>query len=80
MLKCVICGEDLGNKTGYVRGSISGEVYQYERAGPKATGQKSTWEGVAFCSKHFEQIPKHIEENMQARASKLKGTGEPDDH
>lgn len=65
MLKCVICGADLGEHDGYVRGSISGEVMELpDGATPRATGQKNAWEGVAFCLEHFEQIPQNIAENL----------------
>lgn len=67
MLKCVICGADLGEHDGYVRGSISGEVIQ---PGPKATGQKNSWDGLAFCMRHFEDIPKNIAENLALIAKK----------
>ena len=71
MLKCVICGADLGEHDGYVRGSISGEVVELS-GGPKATGQKNSWEGVAFCLQHFEDIPKNISENIALIAKKRK--------
>ena len=67
MLKCCLCGADLGEHDGYVRGSISGEVIQ---PGPKATGQKNSWDGLAFCMKHFEDIPKNISENLALIAKK----------
>lgn len=67
MLRCCICGADLGEHDGYVRGSISGEVIQ---PGPKATGQKNSWEGLAFCVQHFEDIPKNIAENLALIAKK----------
>jgi hypothetical protein len=67
MLRCVLCGADLGEHDGYVRGSISGEVIQ---PGPKATGQKNSWEGLAFCMQHFEDIPKNIAENLALIAKK----------
>ena len=67
MLKCCICGTDLGEHDGYIRGSISGEVIQ---PGPKATGQKNSWEGLAFCMQHFEDIPKNIAENLALIAKK----------
>ena len=67
MLKCCLCGADLGEHDGYVRGSISGEVIQ---PGPKATGQKNSWDGLAFCMKHFEDIPKNIAENLALIAKK----------
>ncbi len=63
MLKCVLCGADLGEHDGYIRGSISGEVIELSGS-PKATGQKNSWEGVAFCLAHFEAIPKNISENL----------------
>lgn len=72
MLKCVLCGEDLGGATGYIRGSISGEVIAFERGGPKATGQTNAWEGVAFCLNHFKDIPQNIAQNMDIRAMALK--------
>ncbi|MCK9570685.1 hypothetical protein M0R72_17180 [Candidatus Pacearchaeota archaeon] len=65
MLRCCICGSDLGEHDGYVRGSISGEVIELpEGSSPRATGQKNSWEGLAFCLKHFEDIPKNIAENI----------------
>jgi len=65
MLKCCICGKDLGEHDGYVRGSISGEVIELpEGSSPRATGQKNSWEGLAFCLQHFEDIPKNIAENI----------------
>lgn len=67
MMKCVICGADLGEHDGYVRGSISGEVIQ---PGPKATGQTFSHNGIAFCIKHFEDIPKNIAENLALIAKK----------
>lgn len=106
MLKCVLCGADLGEHDGYVRGSISGEILESTRKmniierirfalfgkaefhfhpyavgrisgevmelsdGPKVTGQKNSWEGVAFCLKHFEDIPKNIAENLGLIAKK----------
>ena len=76
MLRCAICGEDLGDHDGYVRGSISGEVIELG-ASPKATGQKNVWEGLAFCIKHFEDIPKNISENLGLIAKKRKAL---DDH
>jgi hypothetical protein len=61
----VICGEDLGEHDGYIRGSISGEVVELlSSSTPRTTGQKNSWEGVAFCLKHFEDIPKNIAENL----------------
>lgn len=71
MLKCVICGADLGEHDGYVRGSISGEVIELGTS-PKATGQKNAWEGVAFCLQHFEDIPRHIADNVNTIAAKRK--------
>lgn len=65
MLRCVLCGADLGGHDGYVRGSISGEVIELpEGSSPRATGQKNSWEGLAFCLKHFEDIPRNIAENI----------------
>lgn len=65
MLKCCLCGADLGEHDGYVRGSISGEVIELpEGSSPRATGQKNSWEGLAFCLKHFEDIPRNIAENI----------------
>ena len=71
MLKCCLCGVDLGSHDAYIRGSISGEVIELSKA-PKATGQKNSWEGVAFCLKHFEDIPTNISENLGLIAKKHK--------
>jgi hypothetical protein len=67
MLKCCLCGADLGKHDGYVRGSISGEVVQ---PGPKATGQTFQHSGLAFCMQHMEDIPKNISENLSLIAQK----------
>ncbi len=65
MLKCCLCGADLGEQDGYVRGSISGEVIELpDGSTPRQTGQKNSWEGVAFCLEHFEAIPQNIAENI----------------
>jgi len=73
MLRCVLCGADLGEHDGYVRGSISGEVIELPEGGsPRATGQKNSWEGLAFCLKHFEDIPRNISENIGLIAKKKK--------
>ncbi|MFA5408735.1 MAG: hypothetical protein WC343_08205 [Bacilli bacterium] len=73
MLRCVLCGADLGEHDGYVRGSISGEVIELpEGVSPRATGQKNSWEGLAFCLKHFEDIPRNISENIGLIAKKKK--------
>ena len=73
MLRCVLCGADLGEIDGYVRGSISGEVIELpEGVSPRATGQKNSWEGLAFCLKHFEDIPRNISENIGLIAKKKK--------
>jgi len=63
MLKCCLCGADLGEHDGYIRGSISGEVIELG-VSPKTTGQKNSWDGVAFCLRHFEDIPKNIADNL----------------
>lgn len=73
MLRCALCGADLGEHDGYVRGSISGEVIELpEGVSPRATGQKNSWEGLAFCLKHFEDIPRNISENIRLIAKKKK--------
>ena len=72
MLRCVICGADLGEHDGYVRGSISGEVVEISGTVLRVTGQKNSWEGVAFCLRHFEDIPKNISENLGRIAKKRK--------
>jgi len=73
MLRCALCGADLGEHDGYVRGSISGEVIELpEGVSPRATGQKNSWEGLAFCLKHFEDIPRNISENIGLIAKKKK--------
>lgn len=73
MLRCALCGADLGKHDGYVRGSISGEVIELpEGVSPRATGQKNSWEGLAFCLKHFEDIPRNISENIGLIAKKKK--------
>jgi hypothetical protein len=65
MLKCCICGADLGEHDGYVRGSISGEVIELiDGSPPRQTGQKNQWEGIAICLEHFEAIPQNIAENI----------------
>lgn len=73
MLRCALCGADLGEHDGYVRGSISGEVIELpEGVSPRATGQKNSWEGLAFCLEHFEDIPRNISENIGLIAKKKK--------
>ena len=73
MLRCAICGADLGKHDGYVRGSISGEVIELpEGVSPRPTGQKNSWEGLAFCLRHFEDIPRNISENIGLIAKKKK--------
>ncbi len=73
MLRCAICGADLGKHDGYVRGSISGEVIELpEGSSPRPTGQKNSWEGLAFCIEHFEDIPQNISENISLIAKKKK--------
>jgi hypothetical protein len=73
MMRCAICGADLGEHDGYVRGSISGEVIELpEGVSPRVTGQKNSWEGLAFCLKHFEDIPRNISENIGLIAKKKK--------
>lgn len=73
MMRCAICGADLGKHDGYVRGSISGEVVELpEGISPRPTGQKNSWEGLAFCLKHFEDIPQNISENIGLIAKKKK--------
>jgi len=73
MLRCAICGADLGKHDGYVRGSISGEVIELpEGISPRQTGQKNSWEGLAFCLRHFEDIPRNISENIGLIAKKKK--------
>jgi hypothetical protein len=71
MLRCAICGADLGEHDGYVRGSISGEVIELPEGGsPRNTGQKNSWEGLAFCLTHFQDIPANISENLALIAKK----------
>lgn len=80
MLRCAICGADLGEHDGYVRGSISGELMELSEGHVngvlkqtiRATGQKNSWEGLAFCLKHFEDIPRNISENIGLIAKKKK--------
>lgn len=73
MLRCAICGADLGKHDGYVRGSISGEVMELpEGSSPRPTGKKNSWEGLAFCLRHFEDIPRNISENIGLIAKKKK--------
>ena len=73
MLRCAICGADLGKHDGYVRGSISGEVVELpEGISPRPTGHKNSWEGLAFCLRHFEDIPRNISENIGLIAKKKK--------
>ena len=73
MLRCAICGADLGEHDGYVRGSISGEVFELpEGVSPRPTGQRNSWEGLAFCLRHFEDIPRNISENTSLIAKKKK--------
>jgi hypothetical protein len=64
MLRCCLCGADLGEHDGYVKGSISGEVIDLTTDAPKSTGQKNSWEGIAFCLQHFEAIPTNIADNL----------------
>jgi hypothetical protein len=71
MIRCALCGSDLGDHDGYVRGSISGEVYELS-VSPKATGQAFQHNGIAFCIKHFEDIPKNISENLGLTAKQRK--------
>ena len=61
MLRCCLCAAELADHDGYIRGAISGEIMQ---PGPRATGQKNAWEGLAFCLSHFEAIPRNISENL----------------
>jgi hypothetical protein len=59
--------------TGYVRGSISGEVIELLPSGLKGTGQEFDHKGVIFCVSHFQDIPKHIAENLNSNAANRKG-------
>jgi hypothetical protein len=72
MIQCALCGEDLGDKDAYIRGSISGEVIDLTQKSPKPTGQKNAWDGVAFCLQHFVDIPKNIANNLGLIAKKRK--------
>ena len=67
MMKCVLCGEDLADMDAYVKGSITGEVYEYT-PGVQPTGQKCEWSGVRFCIKHFTEIGSRIENNLATLA------------
>jgi len=66
MLKCILCGEFLADQDAFVKGSISGEVYEYQKGSVHPTGQKCVWEGVRFCPKHFTEISDRIEDNLAA--------------
>lgn len=70
MLKCAICGAGLGEHDGYVRGSISGEVMELSGPVTRATGQTFQHAGIAFCIRHFEDIPRNISENLALIAKK----------
>lgn len=68
-MRCVICGYKFTkDDTGYVKGSISGEVLELLPSGPKATGQVLQHENVLMCLSHFEAIPRHIAENLKMNA------------
>lgn len=73
-MRCVICGHQFGpDDTGYVKGCLSGEVLELLSSGPKATGQVLQYDHVLMCMEHFEQIPKHISENLISNAANRKG-------
>lgn len=70
-MRCVLCGHNFDDSdTGYVRGSISGEVLELLPSGPKQTGQVLRHENILLCLSHFEDIPKHIAENLRLNAAK----------
>ena len=72
-MRCVLCDHIFTDAdTGYVRGSISGEVIELMQGGLKGTGQLFDHKGVIFCISHFEDIPKHISENLKANAANRK--------
>jgi hypothetical protein len=74
-VKCVLCGRQFGPEdAGYVRGSISGEVMELLPSGPKQTGQIFDHKNIIMCVSHFEDIPKHIAENLRQNAAKRKET------
>lgn len=73
-MRCVLCGQLFTDADqGYVKGSIAGEVYELLPGGIKPTGQKLHHEGLIFCVKHFQDIPKNIEINLQSNAANRKG-------
>jgi hypothetical protein len=68
-MRCVICGHKFTkDDTGYVKGSISGEVLELLPSGPKATGQVLRHENVLMCLSHFESVPHNISENLRMNA------------
>lgn len=72
-MRCVLCGHIFTEAdTGYVRGSISGEVIELLPSGLKSTGQKFQHEGMIFCVSHFQEIPKNIDANLQSNAANRK--------
>lgn len=73
-MRCVICGHQFNDAdTGYVRGSISGEVMEFLPSSPKATGQVLEHKNLLMCISHFEDIPKFIAENLRSNAANRKG-------
>jgi hypothetical protein len=82
-MKCVICGHIFTEAdTGYVKGSISGEVFELlplpknralEDSSLKATGQTFDHKGVKMCVSHFEDIPRYIADNLKTNAVTRKG-------
>lgn len=76
-MKCVLCDHVFTDAdTGYVRGSISGEVIELLKKGVKPTGQIFDHKGVIMCISHFMDIPKHIAENLNTNAATRKGKSE----
>ncbi len=73
-MRCVLCGHVFTDAdTGYVRGSISGEVMELLPSGPKATGQTFDNKNVLLCISHFIDIPTHVSENLNSNAANRKG-------
>ncbi len=72
-MRCVLCGHEFTKAdTGYVRGSISGEVLELLPSGPKTTGQVLEHKNILICLSHFEDIPRHIAGNLRDNAAKRK--------
>ena len=73
-MRCVLCGHIFTDAdTGYVRGSISGEVLELLPSGPKQTGQLFDHKNLLMCVSHFIDIPKHVAENLNSNAANRKG-------